>query len=56
MILNSTTQKIFFNKIIEENVPNQKKEIAKNIQGIYRISNRLGQKIKFSHHIIIKPE
>ena len=33
-----------FNEIIEENVPNLKKEIPMNIQEAYRISNRLEQK------------
>ena len=32
------------NKIIEENVPNIKKEIAMNIQEAYRSLNRLKQK------------
>jgi hypothetical protein len=33
-----------FNKIIEENFPNLKKEIHLNIQEAYRTSNRLDQK------------
>ena len=33
-----------FNKIIEENFPNLKKEVSMNIQEAYRTSNRLDQK------------
>jgi hypothetical protein len=33
-----------FNKIIEENFPNPKKEIPMNIQEAYRTPNRLDQK------------
>ena len=33
-----------FNKIIEENVPNLKKEMPMNIQEAYRTPNRLDQK------------
>jgi hypothetical protein len=33
-----------FNKIMEENFPNLKKEMSMNIQEAYRIPNRLGQK------------
>jgi hypothetical protein len=33
-----------FNTIIEENVPNLKKEMAMNIQEAYRTPNRLNQK------------
>jgi predicted ribosome quality control (RQC) complex YloA/Tae2 family protein len=33
-----------FNKILEENFPNLKKEMPMNIQEAYRISNRLDQK------------
>jgi hypothetical protein len=33
-----------FNKIIEENFPNLKKEMPMNIQEAYRTSNRLDQK------------
>jgi hypothetical protein len=43
-----------FNKIIEENFPNLKKEMARNVQEAYRTSNRLDQKTKSSCHIIIK--
>jgi hypothetical protein len=43
-----------FNKIIEENIPNLKKEMPMNIQDAYRTPNRLDQKRNFSHHIIIK--
>jgi hypothetical protein len=37
-----------FNKIIEENFPNIKKEVPMNIQEAYRTPNRLDQKINFS--------
>jgi hypothetical protein len=43
-----------FNKIIDENFPNLKKEIHMNIQEAYRTPNRLDQKRNSSHHIIIK--
>jgi hypothetical protein len=43
-----------FNKIIEENFLNLKKEIPMNIQEAYRTPNRLDQKRNSSHHIIIK--
>jgi chromosome segregation ATPase len=43
-----------FNKIIEENFPNLKKEMPINIQEAYRIPNRLDQKRNSSHHIIVK--
>jgi hypothetical protein len=43
-----------FNKIIEENFPNLKKEIPMNIQDAYRTPNRLDQKRNSSHHIINK--
>jgi hypothetical protein len=43
-----------FNKIIEENFPNLKKEMPMNIQEVYRISNRLDRKRNFSCYIIIK--
>jgi hypothetical protein len=43
-----------FNKIIEESFPNLKKEMVINIQEAYRTPNRLDQKRKSSHHIIIK--
>ena len=43
-----------FNKIIEENFPNLKKEIPMNIQEAYKMPNRLDQKRNSSHHIIIK--
>jgi hypothetical protein len=42
-----------FNKIIEENFPNLKKETPMNIQEAYRSPNRLDQKRKSSRHIII---
>jgi hypothetical protein len=35
-----------FNKIIQENFPNLKKEMPTNIQEAYRIPNRLDQKKK----------
>jgi hypothetical protein len=40
-----------FNKIIEENFPNLKKEMPMNIQ---EAPNSLDQKRNSSHHIIIK--
>ena len=43
-----------FNKIIEENIPNLKKEMPMNIQEVYRTPNSLDQKRNSSHHIIIK--
>ena len=43
-----------FNKIIEENIPNLKKEMPKNIQQAYRTPNRLDQKRNSSQHIIIR--
>jgi hypothetical protein len=43
-----------FNKIIEENFPNIKKETPMNIQEAYRTPNRLDQKRKSSRHIIIR--
>ena len=43
-----------FNKIIEENVPNLKKEMPINIQEAYRTPNRLDQKGNSSRHIIIR--
>ena len=44
-----------FNKIIEENFPNLKKEMPMNIQEAYRTPNRLDQKKKnSSQHIIIR--
>jgi hypothetical protein len=46
--------KNIFNKVIEENFPNLKKEMAINVQEAYRISNRWDQKRKPIHHIIIK--
>jgi hypothetical protein len=41
-----------FNKTIEENSPNLKKEMPMNIQEAYRNPNRLDQKIYSSRHII----
>jgi Fe-S oxidoreductase len=43
-----------FNKIIEENFPNLKKEMTMNIQEAYRTPSRLDQKRNSSCHIIIK--
>jgi hypothetical protein len=43
-----------FNKIIEENFPNLKKEIPINIQEAFRTPKRWDQKRNFSHQIIIK--
>jgi hypothetical protein len=45
-----------FNKIIEENFPNLKKEMPINIQEAYRTPNRLDQKRNSSQHIIIKQQ
>jgi hypothetical protein len=43
-----------FNKIIEENFPNLKKEMPINIQEAYRTPNTLDQKRNSSRHIIIR--
>ena len=43
-----------FNKIIEENFPNLKKEMAIKVREVYRTPNKWDQKRKSSHHIIIK--
>ena len=43
-----------FNKSIEENFRNLKKEISMNTQEAYRTPNRLDQKRNSSCHIIIK--
>jgi uncharacterized coiled-coil protein SlyX len=43
-----------FNKIIEENFPNLKKEMAIKVQEAYRTPNKWDQKRKSSHYIIIK--
>jgi hypothetical protein len=43
-----------FNKNIEENFPNLKKEMPMSIQEVYRTPNRLDQKRNSSSHIIIK--
>jgi hypothetical protein len=43
-----------FNKIIEENFPNLKREMPMNIQEAYRTPNRLDQKRNSSWHIIIR--
>lgn len=42
----------FFNKITEEHFPNLKKEMPIKAQESCRISNRLGEKRKFSWHTI----
>jgi hypothetical protein len=42
-----------FNKIIEENFPNLKKEMPMNIQEACRAPNRLDQKRNSSRHITI---
>ena len=42
------------NKIIEENLPNLRKEMPMNIQEAYRTPNRLDQKRNSSRHIIIR--
>jgi hypothetical protein len=39
-----------FNKIIEENFPNRKKEMTMNTQEAYRTPNRLDQKRNSSCH------
>jgi hypothetical protein len=44
-----------FNKIIEENFPNLKKEMTMNIQEAYRTPNRLDQKRNSTRHIMIRP-
>ena len=43
-----------FNRIIEGNFPNPKKETPMNIQEAYRTPNRLDQKRNSSQHIIIR--
>jgi zona occludens toxin (predicted ATPase) len=43
-----------FNKSIEENFPNLKKEMPMNIQEAYRTPNSLDQKRNSSCHIVIK--
>jgi hypothetical protein len=43
-----------FNKIIEENFPNLKKDMPMNIQEAYKAPNRLDQKRNSSGHIIIR--
>ena len=43
-----------FNKIIEKNLPNLKKEMPMNIQEAYRTPNSLDQKRNSSYHIIMK--
>jgi hypothetical protein len=43
-----------FNKIVEENFPNLKKEMPMNIQEAYRTPNRLDHKRNSSRHIIIR--
>ncbi|CAH7172607.1 LOC299282 [Phodopus roborovskii] len=43
-----------FNKIIEENFPNLKKDMPMKVQEAYRTPNRLDQRKKTPRHIIIK--
>jgi hypothetical protein len=43
-----------FNRIIEENFPNLKKEMLTKVQETYRTPNKWDQKRKSSRHIIIK--
>jgi hypothetical protein len=43
-----------FNKIIEENIPNLKKEMSMNIHQAYKTPSSLDQKRNSSCHIIIK--
>jgi hypothetical protein len=43
-----------FNKIIEENFTNLKKQMPRNIQEAFSSSNRLDQKRNSSLHIIVK--
>jgi len=43
-----------FNKIIEENFLNLKKEMPINLKEAYRTTNRLDQRRNSSHHIIVK--
>ena len=43
-----------FNKTIEENFPNLKKEMDIKVQEAYRTPNKWDQKRKYSHHIIVK--
>ena len=43
-----------FNKVIEENFPNLKKEMPMSIQEAYRTPNRLDQKRNCCGHIIIR--
>jgi hypothetical protein len=43
-----------FNKVIEENFHNLKKEMPINVKGAYRTPNRRDQKRNSSCHIIIK--
>jgi hypothetical protein len=43
-----------FNRVIEENFPNLKKEVAVNTKEAYRTPNRFDQKRNFSHCMINK--
>jgi len=45
-----------FNKIIQENFPNLKKEVPIKIQEAYRHTNKLDKKRNSSHHIIVKTQ
>ena len=51
--LRSKTQKIFFNKIIEEKFPNLKKKMTIKVKEAYRVPDRLDQGAKIPPHIII---
>jgi hypothetical protein len=46
--------KMVFNKIIEENSPNLKKEMAINVQEAYRTPSKFDQKRTSSCHITVK--
>ena len=50
----SKVLKMSSKKIIEETLPNLKKEMAIKVQEAYRTPNKWDQKRKSSHHIIIK--
>jgi hypothetical protein len=53
-IFNLKVQHNIFNKFIEENFPNLKKEMSMNIQEAYKTPNGLDQKRNSSRHIIIR--
>jgi hypothetical protein len=50
----SKAQKIFSTKIIGQNLPDLKKEMGIHILKPYKTPNRLNQRRKTFHHIIIK--